>query len=50
MHEEPGATKRSKRIEVDQVSPQKKLTAQEMITILLQMGYEFRKIDRRACG
>lgn len=50
MYEEPGAAKRSKRIEVDQLSPQKKLTAQEMITILLRMGYEFRKIDRGACG
>lgn len=50
MYEEPGAAKRSKRIEVDQLSPQKKLTAQELITILLRMGYEFRKIDRGAYG
>jgi transposase len=50
MYKEQGAAKKSKRVEVDELSPQKKLTAQEMITILLRMGYEFRKIDKGACG
>jgi hypothetical protein len=50
MYKEPGAAKKSKRIEIDELSPQKKLTAQEMITILLRMGYEFRKIDKEARG
>jgi transposase len=50
MYEEPGVAKRSRLVRVDQLSPPRKLTAQEMINILLKMGYELRKIDRGACG
>jgi hypothetical protein len=35
---------------LDQLSPPRRLTAPEMINILLKMGYELRKIDRGACG
>jgi transposase len=50
MYEEPGVAKRSRLVRVDQLSPPRKLTAQEMINILLKMGYELRTIDRGACG
>jgi transposase len=50
MYEEPGIAKRSRSVRVDQLSPPRELTTQEMITILLKMGYEFKKIDRGASG
>jgi transposase len=50
MYEEPGVTKRQKPVGADQLSIPRKLTAQEMVDMLLKMGYELRKIDRRACG
>ena len=50
MYEEQGVAKRSRPVRVDRLSPPRKLTAQEMIDILMKMGYEFRKIDRGACG
>jgi hypothetical protein len=50
MYEEPGVAKRSKLVGVDQLAPQRKLKAQEMITILLKKGYEVRKIDLGVCG
>jgi len=50
MYEEPGVPKRSRLVRTDQLSPPRKLTAQEMIDILLKMGYELRKINRGACG
>ncbi|MGD0952158.1 MAG: hypothetical protein ABR985_07165 [Methanotrichaceae archaeon] len=50
MYEEQGVAKRSRLTQVDQLSPPRKLTAQEMINILLKMGYELKKIDRGACG
>jgi hypothetical protein len=50
MYEEQGVAKRSRLARVDQLSPPRKLTAQEMINILLKMGYELKKIDRGACG
>ncbi len=49
-YEEPGVAKRSRLARVDQLSPQRKLTAQEMIDALLKMGYELKKIDPGACG
>jgi transposase len=50
MYEEQGVAKRSRPARVDRLSPPRKLTAQEMIDILLKMGYELTKIDRGACG
>ncbi len=50
MYEEPGVAKRSTPIRINQSSSHNEFTAQEMIDILRQSGYEVRKIDRGACG
>jgi hypothetical protein len=49
MYEEPGAAKRTRPNRLDQLSPQRDFTAQEMIDILKRSGYEVRKIDRGVC-
>jgi len=50
MYKEPGAAKRTRPKRLDQLSPQREFTAQEMIDILKRSGYEVRKIDRGACS
>jgi transposase len=50
MYEEPGVTKRTRPIRIDQSSSHREFTAQDMIDILQRSGYEVRKIDRGACG
>jgi hypothetical protein len=50
MYEEPGVAKRTRPERLDQLSPQREFTAQEMIDILKRSGYEVRKIDRGACS
>jgi transposase len=50
MYEEPGVAKRTRPVGPDRSSSQRELTAQDMIDILRQSGYEIRKIDRGACG
>jgi transposase len=50
MYEELGAAKRTRPNRLDQLPPQREITAQEMIDILKRSGYEVRKIDRGACS
>jgi transposase len=50
IYEEPGVAKRTRPVGPDRSSSQRELTAQDMIDILRQSGYEIRKIDRGACG
>jgi transposase len=50
MYEEPGVTKRTRPIRIDQLSFHREYTAQDMIDILQRSGYEVRKINRGACG
>jgi len=50
LYEEAGIAKRTKPIEVNSSSSQRRLTAQQMIDILRRCGYEVKKMDRGACG
>ena len=50
MYEEPGVTKRTRPVKLDQPSPHSEYTAREMIDILQRSGYEIRKIERGAFG
>jgi hypothetical protein len=45
IYEEPGVSKRTRPLRLDQSSFNREFTAQEMIDILQRSGYEGRKID-----